>query len=127
MVDKVNNLFSFLDALNRNISNMISKENAKNLKTFLDCLKMISPMLAFVYPIFTSEVNQLDQVSEQIERGFEEVNNNLKTLENELKMELESSKVFTAMSHIKTGYYDVIQMEASENPITWYQFLTFNL
>ena len=110
---------SNLNAIHQKIIDLIDKENAKNLKTFLECLSLIDPVFGQFANFLIPEENEIEKVLKRIEEGFKEVNDNLKKVEHELKMELETLKVFTAMSHIKTGYDDVVQMETSANPDSW--------
>jgi len=82
---------------------------------------------ALIHPAFglfnllitTTGENPNQRILDQMKRGFEEVNDNLRRLENELKMEIERNRVFKAMSDIETGYNAVQQMETSTNEVAW--------
>ena len=82
-------------------------------------LALIHPAFGIFNLLVPTGENPSQRILDQLERGFEDVNNNLKRLELELKMEIERNRVFTAMSHINTGYYAVEQMQTSANPDSW--------
>jgi hypothetical protein len=93
MAGRYADFFSNLNYIRQVIPDMVDKKNAKNLKALLQCLTFIHPVFGKVVDFLIPEENEIERVVEIIEHGFKEVNDNLKKLENELKMQLESLKV----------------------------------
>ena len=123
MADKIEKFFLFARVFAEKLPDMIFKsgrdvngeERNAQLKTFFKYLSLLHPAFGLVNLFVPQGESQL----RQIERMFDEVNTNMKRLENELKMGIEDLKVFTAMSHIKTGFDDVAKQQTSTNPDSW--------
>ena len=119
MGDKAEKFLLILRVFAEKIPGLISQSDAANLKELLQCLALIHPVFGLVNLFVPPGENQMQKILEHIDRGFEEVNNNIKKLEGEVTMGIESLKVFTAVSHIKTGFDDVMQLQTSINPNSW--------
>jgi hypothetical protein len=125
MADKIEKFFLFARVFAEKLPDMIFKsgrdangeDRNAQLKTFFKYLSLLHPAFGLVNLFVPQE--QGESQLQQIKRMFDEVNTNMKRLENELKMGIEHLKVFTAMSHIQTGFDAVVELQTSTNPDSW--------